>query len=100
MAKFRKKPVVIEAVRFTNQEYADSPFVFDTFGEPLPYWVNDAIQNKTIWGEFHGEDYWYLAIKTPEGKMVASPGDMIIQGVKGELYPYKPDIFNATYERA
>jgi hypothetical protein len=40
-----------------------------------------------------------VEIKTLEGTMVANPGDWIIRGVKGELYPCKPDIFEATYER-
>ena len=41
-----------------------------------------------------------LLIKTPEGTMRADPGDWIIRGVKGEIYPCKPDIFEATYEPA
>lgn len=41
-----------------------------------------------------------LAIQTLEGQMVARPGDWIIKGVKGEIYPCKPDIFEATYEPA
>jgi len=43
-------------------------------------------------------DFALLAIKAPEGTMIAQPGDWIIRGVKGELYPCKPDIFGATYE--
>ena len=39
-----------------------------------------------------------IAIDTLEGKMIASPGDVIIRGVKGEFYPCKPDIFDATYD--
>ncbi|WP_422929019.1 hypothetical protein [Singulisphaera sp. PoT] len=41
-----------------------------------------------------------LCIPTPEGVMLANPGDWIITGVKGEVYPCKPDIFEATYEPA
>jgi hypothetical protein len=39
-----------------------------------------------------------IEIKTPEGTMIANPGDWIITGIKGEKYPCKPDIFEATYE--
>ena len=44
------------------------------------------------------EDVCFLSIDTLEGRMRADPGDWIIQGVKGEFYPCKPDIFEATYE--
>lgn len=40
----------------------------------------------------------HLTIKTLEGVMRADPGDWIIRGIKGEIYPCKPDIFEATYE--
>lgn len=62
MGRFRKKPVVIEAVRHIG----DAP----------------------------------LVISTLEGDMTAQPGDWIITGVKGERYPCKPDIFEATYDVA
>ena len=83
MAQFRKKPVVIEAVQWTG-ENAD---VIQQFlgGTVSPFgWVK-------------GE---YVDIGTLEGLMVASTGDWIIKGVKGEFYPCKPDIFAATYEPA
>jgi hypothetical protein len=94
MSKFRKKPVVIEAVKYHLQEWADNPMQF----EEIPLWLADAIADGTIEPEFRDEDYWYLTIKTLEGKMDVTPGDWIIRGVKGELYPCKPDIFEATYE--
>ncbi len=93
--KFRKKPVVIEAIRYPLAEYADNPL---TFYEEIPSWLTKAIDEGSIYPEFRGEDYWYLVIKTLEGLMIVSPGDFIICGVKGELYPCKPDIFTATYE--
>lgn len=77
MPKFRKKPVIIEAVCWNgsnNQEIED--------------FVNDAI----IIVEPD------LYIETLEGIMMASTGDWIIKGVKGEFYPCKPDIFEQTYE--
>jgi hypothetical protein len=80
MPKFRKKPVVIEAVQFdgTDRSYYDvCEFAPD---------VQFATCEQGI------------KIQTLEGTMVASPGDWIIRGVKGELYPCKPDIFAATYD--
>ena len=94
MAKFRNKPVVIEAVRCRLHEYADNPLVFDE----VPEWLQTAIDRKNVVPDFRSEDYWYYAIGTLEGSMTASPGDWIIRGVKGELYPCKDDIFKATYD--
>lgn len=93
--KFRKKPVVIESVRFPMQEFADNPLGFE---EKPPEWLEKAVEEKIIYPEFRTEDYWYLVIKTLEGEMTVTPGDWIIQGIKGEIYPCKPDIFEATYE--
>jgi hypothetical protein len=94
VSEYRKKPVVIEAVQFHLREWADEPLVFDE----LPDWLAAACSDGTISPDFRSEDYWYLVIKTLEGEHTASPGDWIIRGVKGELYPCKPDIFSATYE--
>lgn len=77
MAKYRKKPVVVEAVQFANS--ADiHEFCKDKAREPV------------------GKDY--LEIETLEGVMRANKGDYIIKGVAGEFYPCKPDIFEQTYE--
>lgn len=80
--KFRKKPVVIEAEHFTK-ENKDRAFNFITCNH-YPDWDSDG--NETI------------RIETLEGEMTATLGDWIIRGVKGEFYPCKPDIFEATYE--
>lgn len=90
---FRKKPVVINAVQFLNSEYAEALAFND-----VPVWLKEAIDAGTIRGVFKGEDYWYLEIQTLEGGMTASPGDWIIRGVEGEIYPCKPGIFAKTYE--
>lgn len=95
--KYRKKPVVIEAVQFHLAEYGDNPY---QCLDELPIWLYEAIENGTVKKEFRGEDYWYLVIKTLEGDHDCTPGDFIIRGVKGELYPCKPDIFEMTYEKA
>lgn len=49
---------------------------------------------------FYGENRYELEIKTLEGIMIANKGDYIIKGIKGELYPCKPDIFKLTYIKA
>lgn len=83
MMKFRKKPVVIEAVLVTNA----------TFDDPHP--------NPThLVGPTYDPVQRCVFISTLEGVMRANVGDWIIRGVKGELYPCKPDIFAATYEPA
>jgi hypothetical protein len=75
--RYRKKPVVIEAVHF------DGEF-------PLAFLAGDEAVSKTPDGA--------LEVHTLEGVMRADIGDWIIRGIKGELYPCKPDIFEATYE--
>ena len=82
MSKYRKKPVVIEAEHFTD-ENKDRCFNFIT--------CNKA-------AVFDKSGHLYIEIHTLEGVMVASIGDYIIKGVSGEFYPCKPDIFAATYE--
>lgn len=73
MAKFRKKPIVIEAVQWFKP--GDHPAV--------------STISKSVLG----------IILTLEGQFYVCPGDWIITGVKGEYYPCKPDIFEATYEK-
>jgi hypothetical protein len=79
MGRYRKKPVVIDA-------WQNVPGISDMF----PDWM----KNGSITSSTDGS----LNIVTLEGIMRADPGDWIIRGVKGELYPCKPDIFAATYE--
>lgn len=87
MFKYRKKPVVIEAVQHNANMGAETSF--------WPQWLMRACVDGTIVAV--GNDTY---IKTLEGNMLVSEGDWIIRGVKGELYPCKPDIFEATYEKA
>lgn len=81
---------MIEAYEFHNKVGPDT----------RPSWIMEAVDRGDV--VFHpvrnGPDY--LTIKTLEGEMRADVGDWIIRGVKGELYPCKPDIFDATYEIA
>lgn len=87
MAKFRKKPVIIEAWQFEAPTFMAQP-----------HWLSNAMLAGTIY--YQGGEKPYYTIETLEGKMRAVPGDWIIRGVKGEIYPCKPDIFAATYEPA
>lgn len=86
MAKYRKKPVEIEAFQFTSPEAAS------------PEWMTRAYESGKAW--YSGGPSPYVTIATLEGDMRASLGDWIIQGVKGEVYPCKPDIFEVLYEAA
>lgn len=87
MPKFRKKPVVIEAFRISDEDTQEDP----------PKWMLDAvISGKVEMINAEGD----TVIHTLEGAMTVSDGDWIIQGIQGELYPCKPDIFAETYEPA
>ncbi|MFX0547919.1 hypothetical protein ACOAKC_01160 [Hathewaya histolytica] len=87
MAKYRKKPVVIEAFQFG----VDS----------MPDWFLDNITCNNIklynMGKIYPQE-GYCKIETLEGTMIAKCGDYIIAGVDGEIYPCKPNIFKKTYE--
>lgn len=80
--KFRKKPVVIDAIQWTGENDLEVQELL----RQGPY---------TFAGYVKGR---YVDIGTLEGLMVASPGDWIIKGVKGEFYPCKPDIFAELYD--
>lgn len=100
MAKYRKKPVIIEAVQYIRgQEQAAIDFLG---GYDIHDWADDNMS-------FHETDVaffypkWFdqsvsIVIKTLEGNMDVHNRDYIIKGVKGEFYPCKPDIFEQTYE--
>lgn len=88
--KYRKKPVVVEAYEFWNRVGPDN----------RPAWLLEAVDSGVVTFHQKPNGLSYLTIKTLEGDMRAEFGDWIIQGVKGELYPCKPDIFAATYEAA
>jgi hypothetical protein len=83
--RYRKKPVVIEAVQWHGESNCAEVFAF--LGQD-DHDVTDEL------------DHSVIHIPTLEGTMTAQAGDWIIKGVKGEFYPCKPDIFEATYEPA
>lgn len=74
--KFRKKPIVIEAEQWPIDAPDDFPGIDGVI------WQNGRLE-----------------IETLEGPHTVTPGDWIITGIKGEKYPCKPDIFEATYEK-
>ena len=80
MTKYRKRPVVIEAMQYLNTK--------EGVAEVLRF------VKRPIVGLFPD----HLTVATLEGMMRANPGDWIIRGIQGEYYPCKPDIFDATYE--
>jgi hypothetical protein len=79
--KYRKKPVVVEAVQFTKENFYS-----------IAEWVRASHTEQQLTG-------WLITIPTLEGDMLAKEGDYIIKGIKGEFYPCKADIFIATYEQ-
>ncbi|WP_028559029.1 hypothetical protein [Paenibacillus pinihumi] len=85
MGKYRKRPAVIEAFRWTGGPDQTED----------PDWIKRQIKAGFV--SFSGGN---MFIKTLEGTMQASPGDYIIRGVQGEVHPCKPDIFEATYKPA
>ena len=94
--KYRKKPVVIEAVQLTWKNWCVvCEFLGDIISEKNP--ARNATGYSDACGEI-GPEYIELTIPTLEGDHIAKHGDFIIRGVKGEFYPCKPDIFAATYE--
>ena len=96
--KYRKKPVVVEAVRLEWSTWSEMcNFVgVGKLSEGKPEGSYLGIDGKPSDG--HLGDKLGLLIPTLEGLMIATEGDFIIKGIKGEFYPCKPDIFEATYE--
>ena len=87
MPKYRKKPVEVSAIQWSGKNLAAVlGFIDDTKTGTDVVDINGSAKT--------------LGIQTLEGTMRADAGDWIIRGVKGELYPCKPDIFEATYEPA
>lgn len=92
--KYKKKPVVIEAFQYDGD-------LMNSKGEYyVPDWAKKAFEEETLFYQECELNHapCELFIKTLEGSMLANVGDYIIQGIQGELYPCKPDIFEATYE--
>lgn len=99
--KFRKKPVIIEAVQLQCEEQRpDVTPEYWPFTE-TPDWLLEAMKVGTLYPKYSYEsDFFHMEVATPGGKILVYPKDWIIKGVNGELYPCKPDIFEKTYEPA
>lgn len=87
MPFFRKKPVVIEARQWDG---------FDP--KPIVEWVRGSAGPGVATYMWAGMA-WSLSIETLEGRMEVTPEDYVIKGIRGEFYPCKPGIFQATYEQ-
>lgn len=81
--KYRKKPVVVDAIQYTGTNFKE---ILEFIGGQDERGKIDIHQNS-------------IFIKTLEGDMEAKPNDWIIRGIKNELYPCKPDVFEETYEK-
>jgi DICT domain-containing protein len=89
--KYRKKPVVIEAFQMTRANRESN--------EHWPNWAHEAWQSSVLRAVNDPQYAALVQIATLEGIMDVMENDWIICGIKGELYPCKPDIFQATYEQ-
>ncbi len=88
--QYKKKPVVIEATKYTGSNDFE-----------IENWSRGAVYpSPVLEPNEQNPSGSYLQIKTLEGIMTAIVGDYIIKGVKGEFYPCKPDIFELTYDLA
>lgn len=86
MAKYRNKPIVIEAWQWTPPELTE-----------MPEFIHNAIDEGLLHPNLETHPQCIM-VDTPEGRMRGEVGDWIIKGVNGEIYPCKPDIFAKTYE--
>lgn len=99
MAKYRKKPVVIEAIQFVIIKEIPCKFGIhkETNSMEIAEFMKQPLHVTTTPNETR-EGRVYIKIPTLEGIMEANIDDYIIKGIKGEFYPCKPDIFEKTYE--
>ena len=109
MAKYRKKPVVIEATQWweNGDHPQDVAEVFEEGefkgelleGKVVRYYRNPEVDGQRKCKRCDNIMHYHGWTDTLEGGHIVCPGDFIITGVQGEIYPCKPDIFNATYEK-
>jgi hypothetical protein len=85
--KYRKKPVIIEAVQLTIENVKNNT-ITNFLGDKFTGYISESKNLEEV----------ITYIDTLEGRMKASTNDYIIKGVQGEFYPCKPDIFELTYE--
>lgn len=98
MTRFRKRPVVVDATQWwTNGDHPDDGPA-DCEGAVVRYYRRPDDPGDRLCEHCHRMMHYHGWIDTLEGGHVVCPGDWIITGVKGEMYPCKPDIFEASYE--
>ena len=93
MAKYRKKPIIIEAIQWTGKNDEEIEFFI---GENLEGYGDNLVAIRPRSEQYRSK---LMYIRTLEGIMTASVDDYIIKGIQGEFYPCKPDVFKKTYER-
>ncbi|GAA1888298.1 hypothetical protein GCM10009837_07680 [Streptomyces durmitorensis] len=96
MARYRKKPVEIDAAQWDGTAEGATPIIDWILNGGST--ANYICSNPDRCAEHNGDIPHSISIRTLEGDMTASLGDWIIRGVKGEFYPCRDDIFRATYE--
>lgn len=96
MPKFRKKPVIIEAVQFDGRNFTE---ILLFMGKDESKVKCSAPPQQMEYDKDIPDEAYYMIIPTLEGDHKAQRNDWIIKGVKGEFYPCKPDIFEQTYEK-
>jgi len=94
--RYTKKPITIEAFQMTCERRQDNTEWPSWMHEA---WNYDAGSDGSLFPAIRGSHDSHLVIGTLEGSMLVGWGDWIIRGVKGELYPCKNDIFEATYDQ-
>lgn len=100
--KYRKRPIVIEATQwFKNGDHPeDKPDQPGWEGHVVRYYRHPNVHGDSACLSCAHTIHYHGWVDTPEGGHRVCPGDWIITGIKGEHYPCKPDIFEATYEAA
>lgn len=94
--KFRKRPVEVEAIQWTGRNMdAVCKFCADLVRKNKDGAMHLGFRGRSVVDPQNN----VVLIGTLEGVMEARAGDWIIRGVKGEYYPCKPDVFEATYEK-
>lgn len=108
--KYRKRPIIVEATQwFVNGDHpkdnCDNFSDVDGFlvvgeGKIVRYYRNPELDGQTLCKHCNAIMHLHGWIDTLEGGHIVCPGDWIITGIKGEVYPCKPDVFDATYDVA
>ena len=98
MDKYKKKPVTVDAIKYTNTPEVNRLIIDLARGSKSPAFMDTEIRNCSE--KFpDGFDYPILMINTLDGAMTVREGDYVIKGTQGEFYPCKPEAFHDTYEK-